>query len=185
MAARQEWVRATDRDPRALASGAGHGARHEHHREEIAALRRTGSNADDYAVELALNRWVLPLDPVAITAEFGEFGLWSNYHTGIDFNGGTGDPIKAVARGVVTSMQYDGAYGNKTVVTLGDGTEIWYCHQNAFGTSVGEVVNAGQVIGYVGSTGNVTGSHLHLEVRPGAGDPVDPRAAFQAHGVDL
>jgi murein DD-endopeptidase MepM/ murein hydrolase activator NlpD len=85
----------------------------------------------------------------------------------------------------VTFLGYDGSYGNKTVVTLPDGTEIWYCHQNSFGAAVGETVRAGEVLGYVGSTGNVTGSHLHLEVRPGAGDPVNPRAAFLVHGIDL
>ncbi len=89
----------------------------------------------------------------------------------------------AVAGGTVTSVGYDGSYGNKTVVTLEDGTEIWYCHQSSFGVSEGETVAPGEVIGYVGSTGNVTGSHLHLEVRPGGGDPVDPYAAFLVHGV--
>ena len=149
------------------------------------ALRRLAAAAQVYAGQLELTRWVLPMDRVDITAEFGQYGLWSSYHTGIDFNGETGDPIKAIAAGVVTFVGYDGAYGNKTVVTLPGGTEIWYCHQNSFGASVGETVRAGEVLGYVGSTGNVTGSHLHLEVRPGAGDPVNPRAAFSVHGIDL
>ena len=65
-----------------------------------------------------------PIDPAILTARFGEYGLWSSYHTGLDFNGNDGDPIKAIANGVVTSVGYDGAYGNKTVVTLEDGTEI-------------------------------------------------------------
>ena len=69
------------------------------------------------------------------------------------------------------------------MVTLDDGTEIWYCHQNAFGVSVGDVVRPGEQIGYVGATGNVTGPHLHLEVRPGGGDPVDPYAALVHHGL--
>jgi murein DD-endopeptidase MepM/ murein hydrolase activator NlpD len=89
----------------------------------------------------------------------------------------------SIARGVVTSVGYDGSYGNKTVITLEDGTEIWYCHQSSFGVSEGEEVDAGEVIGTIGSTGNVTGSHLHLEVRPGGGDPVDPYSAFLVHGV--
>jgi murein DD-endopeptidase MepM/ murein hydrolase activator NlpD len=89
----------------------------------------------------------------------------------------------AVANGVVASTGYDGSYGNKTVVTLEDGTELWFCHQTSFGVSEGDVVRAGQVIGSVGSTGHVTGPHLHLEVRPGGGDPVDPYEALVVHGL--
>ena len=84
---------------------------------------------------------------------------------------------------MVISAGYDGSYGNKTVVTLEDGTELWYCHQTSFVVSVGDTVRAGEVIGYVGSTGHVTGSHLHVEVHPGGGDPVDPYAAMQQHGL--
>ena len=88
-----------------------------------------------------------------------------------------------MTNGVVTEASYDGAYGNKTVVTLEDGTEIWYCHQTSFGVSVGDTVRPGEIIGTVGATGHVTGSHLHVEVRPGGGDPVDPYAAMQQHGL--
>ena len=109
-----------------------------------------------------------------LTSRFGECSLlWSHCHTGLDFAAPSGTPIHAIAGGVVTSVGYDGSYGNKTVVTLEAGTELWYCHQNEFGTSVGATVKPGQVIGYVGSTGNVTGPHLHLEARLN-GVPVDP-----------
>ena len=84
---------------------------------------------------------------------------------------------------MVTFVGYDGSYGNKTVVTLEDGTELWYCHQTEQYVSEGDTVIGDQVIGTVGTTGNVTGSHLHVEVRPGGGDPVDPYAAFVVHGV--
>jgi murein DD-endopeptidase MepM/ murein hydrolase activator NlpD len=147
------------------------------------ALAKTAAKAEKHAAYLALDQWNYPLDPIIITARFGQYGLWSSYHTGIDFNGNTGDPISAMTNGVVTEAGYDGAYGNKTVVTLDDGTEIWYCHQNTIGVSVGETVTRGEVIGTVGATGNVTGSHLHVEVRPGGGDPVDPYAAMQQHGL--
>ena len=148
-----------------------------------AALGQLAQLAERQADKIAENRWVLPLDSYGITATYGEYGLWSSYHTGLDFNGDEGDPIKSVANGIVTSTGSDGAYGNKTVVTLEDGTEIWYCHQSSIHVSVGDTVTAGEVIGAVGSTGHVTGSHLHLEVRPGGGDPVDPYAAFVVHGV--
>ena len=146
-------------------------------------LGQLAAEVEQQAKKLADNRWVMPLSPVVLTARYGEYGLWSSYHTGLDFNGNTGDPISAIAGGVVTFVGYDGAYGNKTVVTLEDGTEIWYAHQTSQYVSIGETVAAGEVIGTVGSTGNVTGSHLHVEVRPGGGDPVDPYAAMVVNGV--
>lgn len=147
------------------------------------AQRDLANQAEAYAKVLEKDLWQYPLASVSLTARFGQYGLWSSYHTGLDFNGDTGDPIMAVANGTVTETGYDGAYGNKTVVTLDDGTEIWYCHQTSIGVSVGDTVRGGEVIGTVGATGNVTGSHLHLEVRPGGGDPVDPYAAMQQHGL--
>ncbi len=147
------------------------------------ALGQLAEKAEKRATVLAENRWTLPLSGYRLTATFGQYGLWSSYHTGLDFAADPGTPIVAVARGVITSTGYDGAYGNKTVLTLEDGTEIWFAHQTSIYVSVGEVVAPGDVIGSVGSTGNVTGPHLHLEVRPGGGDPVDPRAALIANGV--
>jgi murein DD-endopeptidase MepM/ murein hydrolase activator NlpD len=150
-----------------------------------AKLLEYDQQAEKRAKVLAKDVWVYPLEPVILTARFGEYGLWSSMHTGLDFNGETGDLIHAIASGTVISAQYDGSYGNKTVVLLPDGTELWYCHQSAFLVSVGDTVTRGQVIGRVGATGHVTGSHLHVEVRPGGGDPVDPYPAMQQHGLFL
>lgn len=147
------------------------------------ALRELADAAENQSKIIAQNLWRYPTSSVALTATFGQYGLWSSYHTGLDFNGNTGDPVMAVANGVVTSAGYDGAYGNKIVVQLEDGTEIWFCHLNSYAVSVGDAVRGGEVIGSVGATGNVTGSHLHLEVRPGGGDPVDPYLAMQQHGL--
>jgi murein DD-endopeptidase MepM/ murein hydrolase activator NlpD len=153
-------------------------------RQRNAALAKFAQQAEQQAAKLRLNQWVLPVSGYHLTARFGEYsGLWSHYHTGLDFAAPSGTPIHAVANGVVTSVGYDGAYGNKTVVTLDDGTELWFCHQTSYTVSVGQEVRAGDLIGYVGSTGNVTGPHLHLEVRPGAGDPVDPYEALVVHGL--
>ena len=176
--------RDSDRD--ALAQGAGSDLVKEAERsaaERTTALSDLTAKAQKEATEIALNKWVLPLDSYRLTATFGEYGLWSNYHTGLDFAAPPGTPIRAVANGTVTSAGFDGAYGNKTVITLEDGTELWFCHQTSFNVSAGDTVRAGEVIGYVGSTGHVTGPHLHLEVRPGGGDPVDPDAALRQHGV--
>ncbi len=149
------------------------------------ALGQLQAKAEQQAKKLADNRWVMPLSPVILTARYGQYGLWASYHTGLDFNGNSGDPISAVAGGVVTFVGYDGSYGNKTVITLSDGTEIWYAHQTSQYVSVGQSVAAGDLIGTVGATGNVTGSHLHLEVRPGGGDPVDPYAALIQNGLNF
>ncbi|MBC2933706.1 peptidoglycan DD-metalloendopeptidase family protein [Nocardioides sp. zg-1228] len=151
--------------------------------EYAAKLKEMRQAAEKQAAKIKENKWVLPLDSYGITATFGQYGLWASYHTGLDFNANTGDRILSVANGTVTSTGYDGAYGNKTVVTLDDGTEIWYCHQTSIYVSVGDRVNGGEVIGTVGTTGHVTGSHLHLEVRPGGGGPVDPFQAFVEHGI--
>ena len=151
--------------------------------ERDQALSEIDAKAEVRGKVIEKNLWVYPLEPVVLTARFGEYGLWSSMHTGLDFNGNTGDQIHAIANGVVISAAYDGSYGNKTVVQLEDGTELWYCHQSAFMVSPGDTVTAGEVIGLVGATGHVTGSHLHVEVRPGGGDPVDPYTAMQQHGL--
>ena len=151
--------------------------------EREAQLAEMRQAAEKQAAKIKENKWVLPLASYGITATFGQYGLWASYHTGLDFNANSGDQIYSVANGTVTETGYDGAYGNKTVVTLDDGTEIWYCHQTSIYVSVGDRVNGSEVIGTVGATGNVTGSHLHLEVRPGGGGPVDPFGAFVDHGI--
>jgi len=152
--------------------------------ERNAALKSLGRAAEARAGEIAKNQWKLPTTGYHLTARFGMAGgLWSSNHTGLDFAAPTGTPITAVANGVITKTGSAGAYGNQTIETLDDGTEIWYCHQSEIGVRVGQVVTGGQQIGLVGATGNTTGPHLHLEVRPGGGDPVDPETALAYHGV--
>ena len=148
-------------------------------------LAQFAQQAEQRASTIKQNLWQLPIASGAyrVTARYGQYGLWASYHTGLDFAAPTGTPIRSIANGVVTSAGYDGSYGNKTVVTLDDGTELWYCHQNTFAAGVGDAIRAGETIGYVGSTGNVTGPHVHVEVRPGGGDPVDPYAAMLVHGL--
>ncbi len=156
--------------------------------ERNAALAALAASAEKHADQIAKNLWVFALPPgtYRVSYNYGQCSyLWANCHTGEDFCAPTGTPISSIANGVVTEAGYDGSYGNKTVVTLEDGTELWYCHQTSILVSVGDTVRGGQQIGTVGSTGNTTGPHLHLEVRPGGGDPVDPIAALRVHGLDL
>ena len=157
-------------------------------KERNAALAALAASAEKHADQIARNAWQLPLPAgtYRVSHNFGACSyLWANCHTGEDLSAPSGTPIYSIAAGTVTSAGYDGSYGYKTVVTLEDGTELWYCHQTSIGVSVGETLVPGQSIGTVGSTGNTTGPHLHLEVRPGAGDAVDPVSALAARGVVL
>jgi murein DD-endopeptidase MepM/ murein hydrolase activator NlpD len=148
---------------------------------EIAQLSQLASRRSR---ELGRQQWVLPMSSYRLTGRFGNrSSLWSTVHTGLDFAAPTGTPIHAVAGGEVTEAGWAGPYGYRTVVTLLDGTEIWFCHQSRIDVSVGNVLQRGERIGAVGSTGNVTGPHLHLEVRPGGRAPVDPADALAQHGA--
>ena len=152
--------------------------------ERNAALSSLARSAEKQASRIKLNQWFLPTTGYHLTARFGSAGgLWASNHTGLDFAAPSGTPITAVANGKITFTGYDGSYGNKTVETLDDGTELWYAHQSAIDVSVGDEVRGGQAIGNIGSTGNTTGPHVHLEVRPGGGDPVDPYTALVYHGL--
>lgn len=95
-------------------------------------------------------------------------------HTGLDIATPTGTPIKVVASGTVTAASYSGAYGNLVKVEHGNGLETWYAHTSKMYVKVGQKVEAGEVIAAVGSTGNSTGSHLHLEIRID-GEHVNPQ----------
>jgi hypothetical protein len=179
-----------DSDRRTLSAGSAsslQAAANAQAKERDASLSALAGKADKRAAEIKLHQWVLPVTPGVyhLTARFGDYSsLWATFHTGLDFAAPTGTPIMAVAAGTITETAYSGDYGNRTIEQLPDGTVLWYCHQNEFGTAVGDKVKAGQVIGYVGSTGNVTGPHLHLEVHPNGGDAVDPFPVLVAHGLN-
>jgi murein DD-endopeptidase MepM/ murein hydrolase activator NlpD len=132
-------------------------------------------------------QFALPTSSYTITSTYGQAGsLWSSgYHTGADFAAPTGTLLKAVHTGTITYAGYDGSYGYKTVLTLEDGTEIWYAHQSSISVSVGQKVTTGDVIGRVGATGNVTGAHLHMEVHPeGSSSGIDPLAWLRSKGLN-
>ncbi|MEU4656770.1 M23 family metallopeptidase [Streptomyces sp. NPDC023723] len=136
--------------------------------------------------ELA-KQYALPTSSYTITSTFGQAGAYwsSGYHTGLDFAAPTGTLIKAVHTGTITEAGWAGSYGYRTILTLDDGTELWFCHQSSISVSVGQQVNTGDVIGRVGATGNVTGAHLHLEVHPdGAASGIDPMAWLQSKGLN-
>jgi murein DD-endopeptidase MepM/ murein hydrolase activator NlpD len=128
-------------------------------------------------------KFVLPVTQKGLSAYFGQAGVnWMALHTGIDFPVQVGTPVMAVTDGTVRT-QWNSSYGNMAIVTAPDGTETWYCHLSSTKIRSGKV-KAGTVIAYSGNTGNTTGPHLHLEVRPHGGSPIDPLPWLLAHGLD-
>lgn len=123
---------------------------------------------------------IWPIDGV-ITSRFGWRSLrigGTNNHYGLDLDGETGDPIHSATAGVVTFSGWSGGYGNLTIVEA-DGIEYYYAHASELLVGVGTIVAPGTVIARVGTTGNVTGSHLHFEIRVD-GSPVDPLPILEA-----
>ncbi|MFI9569672.1 M23 family metallopeptidase [Streptomyces rishiriensis] len=139
------------------------------------------------AAESTSSGFVLPVDGAAIGTPYHQAGsMWSSgYHTGVDFVVPTGTTLKAVGAGTVVSAGWGGAYGNQVVIRLADGYYAQYAHLSQLSVSAGQTVTAGQQIGLSGATGNVTGPHLHFEIRttPDYGSDVDPIAYLRSHGV--
>lgn len=100
------------------------------------------------------------------------------FHAGEDIGAPSGTPILAADSGMATVIPDNGnGYGNYIMINHGGGRVTLYAHMSAFAISNGETVSQGQVIGYVGSTGNSTGPHLHFEVRVN-GATTDPKSYF-------
>ncbi len=94
-------------------------------------------------------------------------------HEGLDFAAPKGTPIHAASGGVVTEARYAPGYGKLVEINHGNGLITRYAHASSINVKVGDLVEKGQLIARVGSTGRSTGSHLHFEVRM-AGHPLDP-----------
>ena len=106
-----------------------------------------------------------------ITSRFGVSSrIRSSAHTGLDIATSSGTPFVPIASGTVTFAGYKGSYGNLIIVDHGKNSngqkiETYYAHCSRLNVSVGQSVSESSIIGYVGSTGNSTGPHLHLEIR--------------------
>lgn len=124
-----------------------------------------------------INGIKLACTPVSgtITSRYGVSSrIRTSTHTGLDIAAPIGTPIKAVADGTVTFASYNGAYGNLVKIDHGNGVETWYAHTSKMYVKPGQTVVAGEEIAAVGSTGNSTGPHLHLEIRIN-GEHVNPQ----------
>ncbi len=129
-------------------------------------------------------KFALPVAQKGLSAYYGQAGInWMSAHTGIDFPVSYGTTVMAATDGTVRT-QWNSAYGNMVILTAKDGTETWYCHLATYRVASGTAVKAGDPIAYSGNSGNSTGPHLHFEVRPGGGSPIDPLPWLRSHGLN-
>lgn len=89
----------------------------------------------------------------------------TEFHTGIDIAAPYGTPVHAAANGIVEKAGGESGYGRLIILNDGNGIETYYAHLSGFAVAVGEQVERGQIIGYVGESGRVTGCNLHYEIR--------------------
>ncbi len=139
-------------------------------------------SGDNGAIGTGSLMWPVPSSHV-VTSRYG----WrihpitgvETFHSGMDIDGygNEGGPIVACDNGVVVLAEYNGGYGNCIMIDHGNGMYTLYGHMSGYAVSCGSVVSKGDTIGYLGSTGNSTGTHCHLEVRINGGT-VDPAGYF-------
>ncbi|MGI3200809.1 M23 family metallopeptidase [Streptomyces sp. GLT-R25] len=141
------------------------------------------------AAEASAAGFTLPVAGAGVGTPYKMSGsMWSSgYHTGVDFVVPTGTSLKSVGAGTVVSAGWGGAYGNQVVIQLEDGHYAQYAHLSSLSVSAGQAVTEGQQVGLSGATGNVTGPHLHFEIRttPDYGSDVDPLAYLRGKGVSV
>jgi murein DD-endopeptidase MepM/ murein hydrolase activator NlpD len=151
-------------------------------RASALAAAKAKADAAEQKLRESATRCEMMISGYHITATFGQGGSrWARNHTGTDFAAPIGTRIGAVMKGVVIFADWAGPYGRQVQVRHEDGTVTWYNHMSKFSVEVGETVYAGDEVGRVGMTGNTTGPHLHFEVRPGGGDPINPMPWLRNH----
>jgi murein DD-endopeptidase MepM/ murein hydrolase activator NlpD len=96
-----------------------------------------------------------------------------DFHSGLDISADHGTPVKATADGKIESAEYAGNYGNPVVITHGFGIATRFGHLSRFAVRPGQHIKRGDVIGFVGSTGRATNTHLHYEILLN-GQPINP-----------
>ncbi len=138
---------------------------------------------------IALGGFVFPVGaPFNFASTFGAPRMtgtkYQHSHQGNDIFATAGTPLYATSRGVIARKAVAVLGGNKLWLVAADGTQYYYAHLSAYADGIedGTVVEAGQVIGYVGDTGNARGTppHLHFEIHPGGGEAIDPYPILDA-----
>lgn len=140
----------------------------------VVADAAVGGQSDGEAPACA-DGWSDPLPSrICVTSEFGYRDFDASFHKGIDLAANSGVGIHAAAAGTVAFAGWYGGGGNTVIIDHGNGYVTYYMHQSELALNVGDKVAAGDLVGFVGSTGDSTGPHLHFQVEL-SGTPVNPR----------
>lgn len=130
--------------------------------------------------------WVRPLDPSTYYVSSCFCARWGTFHWGTDLAAPLGTPIMAIGDGTVIASGPASGFGNWVVIDHHNGYVSIYGHMRILAVTRGQQVSAGQLIAYVGSEGESTGAHLHLEIRTGIGGTAfDPEVWLAVRGVYL
>lgn len=164
-------------------------------RAERAAAKKAAAKkaAAEKAAKEAAARRSLPLKKGTYTVGslFGATGSWARYHTGVDFVAGQGTRVYAVVPGTVVATTAGAWAGIHVAIQASDGSSTLYAHLSGTEVQVGDTVEAGELVGYVGETGRAFGAHLHFEYYPVGATPgdiytaADPRAYLESLGLKL
>ncbi|MEP7370285.1 MAG: M23 family metallopeptidase [Dermatophilaceae bacterium] len=151
------------------------------------AASRTAKRQDILDRDLAARReqrahsWQLPITSYALTSSFGF--RWGRLHAGEDFASPVGTRLVSMSTGTVTFAGQESGYGNIVKIRYWDGTVTFYGHMSHLLVTQGEGVDPGEIVGASGNTGESTGPHLHLEIHPNGGAPVDPLPWLTEHRI--
>lgn len=142
-----------------------------------AAAEKTAA-ARQKAKARAAHRWVMPLKAPNQTSGFGF--RWGRLHAGLDFGTPVGTALHAMSSGTVIDAGWAGGYGMRVSIRYWDGTVSYFAHLSEIDVAKGQHVAAGAFVGKTGNSGHSTGPHLHLEIHPHGGDPLDPAPWLKA-----
>lgn len=146
--------------------------------EKIASLQLPPLSSSEQYLPNAFDGYSWPAKGI-LTSGYG--WRWGRLHGGIDIAGPVGTPVLAAASGeVVTAGWNNGGYGNLVEIRHSDDSVTLYAHNNRILVNLGQRVNQGDQIAEMGSTGYSTGSHLHFEIHPKGGGPVNPMALLSS-----
>lgn len=149
---------------------------------EAARLASQKFSSSISGATISADGWTHPCPGARVSSEYGSrthpvTGQVYSFHSGIDLAAAQGTPALAAKAGTVAYVGWYGTGGNAVIVNHGDGVRTVYMHLSAFNCSVGQTVNAGDCIAYVGTTGRSTGPHLHFNVEVNQ-TPINPRAVL-------